>query len=210
MSNSAKTERNINLENLTVITGGARSGKSLFAEELARAWKGPVSYIATMPRIEGDDELAFKVEHHILRRPRQWQTIEAQLSIHERFKDLPGGKGLCIIDCLSLYVSNIMLDRLKTAQDVVSPQTLKELDIDVSEAISALMSAIQEHSATDFIIVTNEVGWSVVPENKPARLYKDLLGNANQTVARAAANVYLTCVGLPLKLKENGRPRLNS
>jgi len=196
------------LDNLIVITGGARSGKSLFAEELALKSTLPVSYVATMPHIPDDPELAFKVEQHRKRRPDHWRTIESELAIHEKLEGLPQGPGFCVIDCLSLYVSNIMLEVLNDAQEPVQPDTLRQLDQRVSEAIAALSATISERRDWTFIVVTNEVGWSVVPDNKMARIYKDLLGNANQTLATSASTVYLACVGLRIKLKENGLSKL--
>lgn len=198
----------ISLENLIVITGGARSGKSLFAEQLAIASGLPVSYLATMPHIADDPELSFKVEQHQKRRPAEWSTIESELEVHVKLEGLPQGPGFCVIDCLSLYVSNIMLEVLSDAEEPVKPTTLRELDQRVSEAISSLSAAISLRRDWTFVIVTNEVGWTVVPDNKMARIYKDLLGNANQTLATTASTVYLACVGLRIKLKENGLSKL--
>lgn len=196
------------LENLTVITGGARSGKSLFAEQLASNSGKPVSYLATMPRLPDDAELEFKVEMHRARRPSSWSTIETELSIHKALETLPAGPGVCVIDCLSLYVSNMMLDSLKDADVSISPELLRALDQRVSEAIRMLAETVQSRPDWNFIVVTNEVGWSVVPDNKMARIYKDLLGFANQTLATKAFTVYLACVGLRIKLKENGVGKL--
>lgn len=196
------------LDNLTVITGGARSGKSLFAEELAIKSALPVTYLATMPHIANDSELSFKVAQHRARRPANWQTIESELAVHEKLDGLPTGPGTCVIDCLSLYVSNIMLEVLSDATEPVQPDTLRQLDQRVTEAIALLSAAISRRQDLTFIVVTNEVGWSVVPDNKMARIYKDLLGNANQTLASNASTVYLACVGLKIKLKENGLSKL--
>ncbi len=196
------------LDNLIVITGGARSGKSLFAEQLAMNSGLPVSYLATMPHIPDDPELSFKVEQHQKRRPVDWNTIESELAVHEKLEGLPQGPGFCVIDCLSLYVSNIMLQVLNDAEEPVQPTTLRQLDQRVSEAIATLSAAKSLRRDWTFVVVTNEVGWTVVPDNKMARIYKDLLGNANQTLATSASTVYLACVGLRIKLKENGRSKL--
>lgn len=196
------------LGNLTVITGGARSGKSLFAEELARDSGLRVSYLATMPRIADDPELDFKVEQHRKRRPSSWQTVEAELSIHENLARLPEGPGVCVIDCMSLYVSNMMLETIKDSQEPALPSVLPSLDERVTGALTEFVETIGRRSDWNFIVVTNEVGWSVVPDNKMARIYKDLLGNANQFLAKQASTVYLACVGLRIKLKEKGLSRL--
>src|SRR5271168_2608531 len=93
--------------NLTLITGGAKSGKTAFAEKLALESNKPVYYLATMPRIAGDAELEEKILKHRKRRPVEWHTIEAEIEIHKAVDQLPAGEGVCIIDCLSLYVSNL-------------------------------------------------------------------------------------------------------
>lgn len=180
----------------------------MFAEQLAIKSGLPVSYLATMPHIADDPELSFKVEQHRKRRPADWNTIESELAVHQKLEGLPKGPGVCVVDCLSLYVSNIMLEVLNEAEEPVQPTTLRQLDQRVSEAITSLSAAISLRRDWTFIIVTNEVGWTVVPDNKMARIYKDLLGNANQTLAASASTVYLACVGLRIKLKENGLCRL--
>jgi len=205
---AASAKSDLNLKNLTVITGGARSGKSLFAEQLAIDSGLSVSYLATMPHLPDDPELSFKVDQHRRRRPDHWQTIEQELSIHEPLKTLAEGPGCCVIDCLSLYISNIMLDSLKGEQEFVSPAVLRDLDVRVSKALDEFVQTVSSRKDWTFIVVTNEVGWSVVPDNKMARIYKDLLGNANQFLATRASTVYLACVGLRIRLKENGVSRL--
>jgi adenosylcobinamide kinase/adenosylcobinamide-phosphate guanylyltransferase len=196
------------LDNLALITGGARSGKSLFAEQLAVQSGAKVVYVATMPHLIDDAELSYKVEQHRRRRPDSWSTIEAEFDVQDHFPHFPPGPGICVIDCLSLYVSNLMLDHIEGVGEPVSPDVLRKLDYRVSDAMSKLVSGICARPDWSFVVVTNEVGWSVVPDNKMARIYKDLLGNANQTLATCAATVYLTCVGIRIKLKENGTCKL--
>lgn len=158
-----------------------------------------------MPNLPNDPELARKVLLHRSRRPPSWQTIEKELDIHTEFEKLPEGPGTCVIDCLSLYVSNLMLKEKNTDYSV---EGLKQIESTVSAALSQLTARIAERSDWTFILVTNEVGWSIVPDNEMARAYRDLLGQANQLVAQAAWSVYLSCAGLKIKLKENGKCKL--
>lgn len=208
-------ENQEHLKNLIVITGGARSGKSKFAEQLARESNLDVAYVATMPRVADDEELCYKIEKHKAQRPQSWTTYEAEREIHETLERLPEGPGVCLVDCLSLYVSNMMLAAVHlngcnepSFENPVSPAVLSRLDTEIDRAIDALIDSIRNRPDLRFIVVTNEVGWSVVPDNKAARIYKDLLGEANQKLAQAADTVYLACSGLKVKLKESGNSRL--
>jgi|AGTN01.1.fsa_nt_gi Adenosyl cobinamide kinase/adenosyl cobinamide phosphate guanylyltransferase len=208
-------ENQNHLKNLIVITGGARSGKSKFAEQLAHESNLDVAYVATMPRVADDEELCYKIEKHRQQRPQSWTTYEAERSIHQTLTKLPKGPGVCIIDCLSLYVSNMMLSAVPlngasehTFENPVSPRVLSRLDREIDESIEEMIDSIRNRQDLTFIVVTNEVGWSVVPDNKAARIYKDLLGEANQKMAQVADTVYLACSGLKVKLKEAGNSRL--
>lgn len=192
MSNSAKTQV---LSNLTLITGGARSGKSMLAEQLGRESQLPVVYLATMEEMHNDPETIMRIGLHRSRRPETWTTIEAPFNLSAAILDLPAGEQTCIIDCLSLLVSNILLrtngkgTRLPEARSAVLAE------------IGKVLCSIEKRQEISFLAVTNEVGSGIVPENALARSYRDLLGETNQTVAAAAHAVFLMCSGLKLKLK---------
>ncbi|MBA3993539.1 MAG: bifunctional adenosylcobinamide kinase/adenosylcobinamide-phosphate guanylyltransferase [Cyanobacteria bacterium DS2.3.42] len=180
---------------MTLITGGARSGKSLLAEQLGRESNLPVVYLATMEEMHDDAETVMRIGLHRSRRPQSWTTIEAPFNLSSAILDLSKQKQTCIIDCLSLLVSNILL---KTNGEGAR---LPEARIQVSEEIAKVLSAIEKREDINFLAVTNEVGSGIVPENALARSYRDLLGETNQTVAAAAHAVFLMCSGLKLKLK---------
>ena len=182
-------------KNLTLITGGARSGKSDFAEKQALASKTPVFYIATMEEIASDGEGVERIKRHRSRRPKEWVTVEVTKLVHEAVENLPEGKSACIVDCLSLYVSNLVLSHHFVSGD------FSGVEETVIAAVDKLIASFDLRTEIDFFVVTNEVGWGIVPENNLARAYRDLLGFANQRVARAASSVYLCCVGLQTKLK---------
>lgn len=185
------------LDNLVLITGGAKSGKSSLAEKLASETNSNVVYIATMPRIEGDRELDYKIENHQKRRPNHWSTVEKSFDLESTIDQFENNNSICIIDCLSLLVSNLMHN-----EGFDSEQSILEEKLESS--ISLLIESIGKKPAVRFIVVTNEVGLSVVPENKSARVYRELLGLANQSVAKSASTVYLCCSGIPIKIKGKG------
>jgi adenosylcobinamide kinase / adenosylcobinamide-phosphate guanylyltransferase len=183
------------LKNLTLITGGARSGKSDFAERLARAQNGKVLYLATMGFMSEDAEASERILRHKARRPLNWQTIEEPLQLPECVGALALDVNVCLIDCLSLWISNMLL------ADSSKDLALSSCEELVHKRVLSLLAAIEAKPSTVFIVVTNEVGSGIVPENKLARTFRDLLGIANQDIALAAGEVWLSCVGLQLRLK---------
>jgi len=167
------------MSELTLIIGGASSGKSLLAERLAGAGKA-VTYIATARPI--DSEMRAKIEVHRKRRPASWQTIEV------RGPDLlevlaTAADGVVIVDGLTLYVA--------TAMDAA-----KDPEAHMNEVVQALQGP-----PGPVIVVSDEVGLGLVPESTAGRAFRDLLGRVNQTLAQAADNVYFVAAGLPLTLK---------
>jgi adenosylcobinamide kinase / adenosylcobinamide-phosphate guanylyltransferase len=192
LSNHQQTEV---LKNLTLITGGARSGKSDFAERLARAQNGTVLYLATMGIMFDDAEASERILRHKARRPVNWQTVEEPLRLPECVSELEPDLSVCLIDCLSLWISNMLLS------DSTEDLPLGSCEELVQKRVLALLAEIEAKPSTVFIVVTNEVGSGIVPENKLARTFRDLLGLANQTIALAASEVWLSCVGLQLRLK---------
>lgn len=191
MSNTA----DFALKNLTLITGGARSGKSLLAEKLAYESKQSVVYLATMEELKDDAESVVRINLHRSRRPSEWKTIEAANNLSEVILSLTNSQQTCIIDCLSLLVSNILLKADSLGEGLLPARDK------VAHEIESVLTAIETRPAITFLTVTNEVGSGIVPENALARSYRDLLGESNQTFARLAATVYFSCVGLNIKLK---------
>ncbi len=189
------------LVKLTVITGGARSGKSALAEKMAKAAALPVVYFATMGKVDHDLEAGDRIALHAQRRPAEWLTIEEPLMLSKAIADLPASGNsstLCLIDCLSLFVSNLLLSLPYTIED---NNVRKELEANLLKDVDDLLSAVSARNDLSFIVVTNEVGSGIVPDNNLARSYRDLLGLANQKFAAQADQVYLSVSGLALKLK---------
>lgn len=146
-----------------------------------------------MPFIAGDKELAEKIRQHQSRRPKTWRTIEAELKLDQVVLDLPAGGAVCLIDCLSLFVANILHEQQQSASEKIEALVLKQS--------GALLASMEERSEITFLTVTNEVGLGIVPENPLSRQYRDLLGAVNKEFARAAKTVWFCCVGLPIKIK---------
>ena len=164
------------------VTGGARSGKSTFALNLARATQEPVTFIATAQAF--DTEMTERITKHQLERPQKWTTIEAPKDVYTALEQVQ--TRVVILDCLSLLVSNLMLGETPEKQIITHIYDALEL-----AAIRDLM----------LIVVSNEVGSGIVPEYPLGRLFRDVLGRANQTVAATSSEAYLLVAGLSLKLK---------
>ncbi len=181
--------------NLTLVTGGARSGKSSFAEHLVIKQKTKVAYLATMEEVLSDSEVVERIRKHRQRRPNDWLTVEKRTNIEQAIEQLPPEVRICLIDCLSLAVSNIVLD----AYAGNSPR--EQVEQDTLHSARRILAAIAAKPEVRFVVVTNEVGWGIVADNEIARVYSDLLGMINQLFAGAAQEVWLSCAGLQIKLK---------
>lgn len=180
------------MSRLVMITGGARSGKSSFAQEVAQRLGGRVAFLATA--VAGDGEMARRIEEHRVRRPAGWTTVEEPEFPGEALERAAGEYDVLVVDCLTFWVANLLL-----AQGV-DPA---EADFAV-EALSPQVEAFvrsARHCGADVIVVTNEVGMGVVPSTETGRAFRDIMGKANQALAAAADEVYLMACGLPLKLK---------
>ena len=166
------------MSRLTLILGGARSGKSRFAENLARQHGGPRTYIATAEPF--DDEMRQRIARHREQRAGDgWQTLEAPL---DPAAVLPR-EGLVLLDCVTVWLGNLM-----------------HHDRDLRAEVAKLCAALEACPA-EVILVSNEVGLSIVPENAMARRFRDEQGLANQALAAISDNVFFIAAGLPLKLK---------
>jgi adenosylcobinamide kinase/adenosylcobinamide-phosphate guanylyltransferase len=172
-----------NAENITLVLGGARSGKSRYAESLIAAlpppWQPPWSYLATAEA--GDTEMAARIATHRARRGPQWQTLEAPRDLVAALKSretMP-----VLVDCLTLWLSNLML-----------------ADADIDAEIARLEAALADTGAP-VVLVANEVGSGIVPDNPLGRRFRDLQGVLNQRMAARADRVVFVVAGLPLAIK---------
>jgi len=179
----------------TLIIGGARSGKSNYAQELALKFPQPVLFVATAEA--GDEEMRQRIEEHKKVRPSKWRTLEVTTHVGDRIRQEIEAMQTVIVDCITLLVNNIF-NRYLNSSGELSDASLIEKEV-IAE-ISALVDCISQVNAR-FIIVTNEVGLGLVPVNRMNRLYRDLLGRANQILAQHTDEIYLMIAGLPVKIK---------
>lgn len=185
---------------LTLILGGARSGKSDLAERLALASGRRVVVIATM--YPGDDEMRLRVEQHRAGRPATWRTVEEQHDVVGAIEAHAAASDFVIVDCVTLWVSNLLLGRLGDGGDVPPEATAAAVD----EAVDAARALADRAAAFDgdVVVVSNEVGGGVVPAYPLGRAFRDALGGANRVVAERAERVYWVVAGLALELKSLG------
>ncbi len=170
---------------VTLITGGARSGKSAHALALAEAGTGARRFfIATAEPL--DDEMRERIAYHRARRPARFTTIEEPIALAAALSALDGRADIVVVDCLTLWVSNLML--AARGDEAIIAET------------RALAGAL-EGARFESIVVSGEVGAGIVPENAAARRFRDLLGWTNQAVARVAERVLLMVAGCPLRVK---------
>jgi len=179
---------------LILILGGARSGKSAYAEKLAAEMGQRVLYIATAEI--GDEEMAERIAAHRLARPIAWRTLEASRNVAHALKALDNRPEVMLLDCLTLLVSNIVL--------AMETEPQASIEAAVQAEIEAIIAArAQLH--VPLIIVSNEVGLGLVPEYPLGRLYRDVLGRANQHLAGLADRVVFMVAGLPIVIKDVAR-----
>jgi len=178
---------------IVLVTGGARSGKSTFAERYVESLGVKTAYIATAQSL--DDEMALRIDLHRARRPADWVTYEAPLEADKALSEALSQAEAVLFDCLTMYVSNMLLSD-------AAPLTPEDRLRQIRDSIAALLDSARAGVGT-VVFVTNEVGLGIVPENALARAYRDLVGLANQQVAAAADEVYLVVSGLALEVKKN-------
>ncbi len=179
----------------TLIVGGARSGKSDFAQELALKSAQPVLFIATAEA--GDEEMKQRIEKHRKTRPATWRTLEVATNVGSQTLQKIGKAQTVIVDCITLLVNNIFSQYIDPASESIDAALIEKA---VMAESNNLVDCINKADAS-FIIVSNEVGLGLVPPNKMSRLYRDLLGKANQKLAQSVDEVYLMVAGIPVPIK---------
>lgn len=171
----------IKKKNLTLVLGGARSGKSRRAQLLCEALSDARVFIATAEPF--DNEMAERIAQHRLDRGSSWQTVEAPLDIVEAIRGASSSSAVCLVDCLTLWLSNLM-------------HTDRDVDTEISKLLGFL-----ENATGAVVFVSNEVGMGLVPETPLGREFRDLQGRLNQRVASICDYVEFVAAGLPITLK---------
>ena len=169
---------------IVFVTGGARSGKSNFAQTLVEGWTGPLLYVATGEA--RDQEMRDRIEKHQLDRGPRWETCEEPVELSaalERGRNFGG----VLLDCLTLWTSNLL-------------ELCGSDDSALEQRVGAFLSALERFPGR-LCVVTNEVGLGIVPDNALARRFRDLAGKINQSVASRATRAHWVVSGLPLRLK---------
>jgi adenosylcobinamide kinase / adenosylcobinamide-phosphate guanylyltransferase len=175
------------------VLGGVRSGKSRFAQALARR-AGRVTYIATAKAV--DEEMRQKILKHQAERPSHWRTVEEPVALDKAVAESAATADAVLIDCLTVYAANL----LEPGSIPGSEHGSEPGSIPAEHAIEAFLQTLRQ-APVDLVLVSNEVGSGVVPPYPAGRRYRDLLGELNQRVASIADNVVLMVAGLPLMLK---------
>lgn len=181
---------------LIFVTGGARSGKSTYAEKLAKQSSKSVVYIATA--IAFDDGMKDRIAKHQEQRPVLWETIEQYKNFETMKEDLAFKKAeIVLFDCLTVMVTNNMLD-FPVDYDTCSMEKVSEIEEAIKIEVETLLDVCKDKM---LILVSNEVGLGLVPAYKLGSYFRDIAGRMNQLVASRADEAYLTVSGIPLKLK---------
>ena len=187
-----------------LILGGARSGKSRLAEQRALDWQASgrrVVYVATAQA--GDAEMAARIAQHRAGRPAEWRTVEVTLTLAETLRQEAAADSGVVVDCLTLWLSNLFFAGRAAAQADAGERIACELLEREVDALAATLPRL----AGEVVLVSNEIGCGVVPMNAVARSFADRQGWLNQQIAGLAARVTLVAAGLPLALKQQATGR---
>ena len=180
---------------IILCSGGARSGKSEFAEQLALSLKGRKAYVATGQAF--DDEMKDRIKKHQLRRGKEWITFEIPLHLHKNWEQIKNVSDVILIDCLTMFSSNHVFAH----GDINTQEDSNRIESIILEELRLLLQEINNSNDKTVIFVTNEIGLGIVPENKLARYFRDITGRVNREVASAANKMYLTISGVTIELK---------
>ena len=180
---------------IILCSGGARSGKSEFAERLALATEGRKAYVATGQAF--DDEMIDRIKKHQERRGEIWNNFEVPLHLAIEWQNISQTADVILIDCLTMFTTNHMMAH----GSIQGQQDANQLEATVLTELETLLAAIKSCEGKTVIFVTNEIGLGIVPDNKLARYFRDIAGRVNRTVATAADKLFLTISGVTIELK---------
>jgi len=185
---------------LIVILGGARSGKSAFAERLAASSERSVAFIATA--IAGDDEMRERIARHRASRPKGWHTLEEPLDLAGAVRIATNLAEVLLLDCITLWLANWLFQQYGTNDEEEFASSALFDEGALKKEVGALLEAVNSLAPNKtLIVVTNEVGLGIVPAYPLGRVYRDALGYVNQCLARAANRVYLMVAGIAVDIK---------
>ena len=180
---------------IILCSGGARSGKSEFAERLALATKGPKAYVATGQAVE--EEMVDRIKKHQERRGKIWNNFEVPLHLADEWENISQSADVILIDCLTMFTTNHMM----AYGSIRGQEDANRLEQTILSELDTLLDSIQSCEGKTVIFVTNEIGLGIVPDNKLARYFRDIAGRVNRAVASVADKLYLTISGVTIELK---------
>ncbi len=188
---------------MVLVLGGARSGKSEFAETLMdRINQARKGYIATSQIL--DEEMRYRVILHQKRRPASWRTFEVLHEAGPMMETILAASDAVLFDCITMYVNNLLMDHIDHRRvETLGVTDLEHLQRVLLSDLDAMFSAISLHEGKDIIFVSDELGMGIVPGNAMSRVYRDLVGLANQYIAARAEAVYLSVAGITIDLKKS-------
>jgi adenosylcobinamide kinase/adenosylcobinamide-phosphate guanylyltransferase len=188
---------------LILMLGGARSGKSSFAEARAKEIGGDsVLYVATSEAL--DEEMKLRVAKHRAARPPAWGTLEAHRNAAQALRQERSGEQVVLVDCITFLVNNHLIAAAGPEDDPFDPPSADPFDEKIEASVVAEVEALADYASEQdvtMLVISNEVGMGLVPAYELGRAYRDILGRANQILARRADEVYLLVAGIPMKVK---------
>ncbi len=195
------------LNNLVIILGGAKSGKSSFALDLGKKSKKKVTFLVTASY--SDQEMSERIEKHKKSRPKDWKTVEVDKHIVSSIGSLEKEGGLIIVDCWSFYVANFLNREVSvdSGEDIIEPDVYGKLEKQLTEETNSFLREIGNLNRK-VIVVSNEVGLGLVPPYPLGRCFRDLLGLSHQVLAKQASKVYFMIAGLPMELSTVNKGRM--
>ena len=180
---------------IILCSGGARSGKSEFAERLALATAGRKAYVATGQAF--DEEMIDRIKKHQERRGEIWNNFEVPLHLAKEWQNISQTADVILIDCLTMFTTNHMMAH----GSIRGQEDANRLEQTILSELDTLLDSIQSCEGKTVIFVTNEIGLGIVPDNKLARYFRDIAGRVNRAVASVADKLYLTISGVTIELK---------
>lgn len=183
---------------LILITGGARSGKSSFAEKILKDLEVEVAYIATA--IPFDEGMKDRIKKHKESRPGYWTTYEIYKDIYKYIEEISENHHAILLDCITILVTNLMFENGDIDWEKVSREKIDEVEGSIQEQINLLLKKLRQTKMT-CVLVTNELGMGIVPENRLSRIFRDIAGRINQSLAEKSDEVYLAVSGIPVRIK---------
>lgn len=183
---------------ITLVTGGARSGKSSFAEKLVVDFGEKIAYIATA--IPFDEGMKDRIKKHRESRPDYWTTYEIYKDVYKYIGEISEKHDTILLDCLTILVTNLMFEDSEINWDDISRDKIDKIEREIREQIELLIKEIRAKKM-NCVLVTNELGMGIVPENRLSRIFRDIAGRINQFMAANADEVYFVVSGIPMKIK---------